>query len=310
MRGRSWRLRINYRTSAEILQLVDGHPRRHRHRRSRRGPRLAQRLPVGAARRTSRARPCRERGPGSRRARDGASRSGRRRAWTRATSLSSPVRSVVLRSLAKELGVHGIRSAELRETEPPYDAVRLSTMHGMKGLEFRCVAIVGVGQAELPAPPRRHADGGGPGPARPRRAAGALSAVRGVYAGTRAAPGLVVRRRQRAGTARTHAGVGAYPKSTNLLRATSRSSSLNTAAKRSSRTSASTERSRRCRLPQRDEAVADRGSCQQLPDRAEGAVLRHHDPEVTGVVAQLALAALHHAQHRAVEVIGRVGVRL
>jgi hypothetical protein len=38
-------------------------------------------------------------------------------------------------------------------------------------------------------------------------------------------------------------------------------------------------------------------------------VLRHHDPKVTGVVAQLALAALHHAQHGGVEVIGRVSVR-
>lgn len=54
------------------------------------------------------------------------------------------------RTVAKELGVHGIRTAELRGSEPPPDAVRISTMHGMKGLEFRCVAVVGVGQRTFP----------------------------------------------------------------------------------------------------------------------------------------------------------------
>lgn len=54
------------------------------------------------------------------------------------------------RNVAKDLGVHGIRTAELRESRPPGDAVRISTMHGMKGLEFRCVAIVGAGRRNVP----------------------------------------------------------------------------------------------------------------------------------------------------------------
>lgn len=56
------------------------------------------------------------------------------------------------RTVAKELGVHGIRTAELRGSAPPADAVRISTMHGMKGLEFRCVAVVGVGKRTFPLP--------------------------------------------------------------------------------------------------------------------------------------------------------------
>lgn len=54
------------------------------------------------------------------------------------------------RTVAKELGVHGIGTAELRDTNPSADAVRISTMHGMKGLEFRCVAVVGVGKRSFP----------------------------------------------------------------------------------------------------------------------------------------------------------------
>ena len=54
------------------------------------------------------------------------------------------------RTVAKELGVHGIRTAELRGSEPNPDAVWISTMHGMKGLEFRCVAVVGVGKRTFP----------------------------------------------------------------------------------------------------------------------------------------------------------------
>ena len=46
-------------------------------------------------------------------------------------------------------------SAPLNCARPsrPDDAVRTGTMHGMKGLEFRCVAIVGVGRDALPLPP-------------------------------------------------------------------------------------------------------------------------------------------------------------
>ncbi len=54
------------------------------------------------------------------------------------------------RTVAKELGALGIGTAELRDTTPPAEAVRISTMHGMKGLEFRCVAVVGVGKRSFP----------------------------------------------------------------------------------------------------------------------------------------------------------------
>ncbi|MGI5132975.1 3'-5' exonuclease [Pseudonocardia sp. CA-107938] len=54
------------------------------------------------------------------------------------------------RTIAKELGVHGISTTELRTGNPSPDAVRISTMHGMKGLEFRCVAVVGVGKRSFP----------------------------------------------------------------------------------------------------------------------------------------------------------------
>lgn len=58
----------------------------------------------------------------------------------------------VARQLAGELGAHGIRTAELHEHDPQADAVRVGTMHGMKGLEFRCVAVVGAGRDTLPLP--------------------------------------------------------------------------------------------------------------------------------------------------------------
>ena len=55
--------------------------------------------------------------------------------------------------MARELHTHGIRTAELSAADAPDDAVRTGTMHGMKGLEFRCVAIVGAGRDALPLPP-------------------------------------------------------------------------------------------------------------------------------------------------------------
>ncbi|WP_214406990.1 UvrD-helicase domain-containing protein [Pseudonocardia lacus] len=54
------------------------------------------------------------------------------------------------RGVAKELKRHGVRTAELRDERPPADAVRVGTMHGMKGLEFRCVAIVAASERNLP----------------------------------------------------------------------------------------------------------------------------------------------------------------
>ncbi|MDN5860402.1 MAG: hypothetical protein L0H84_17480 [Pseudonocardia sp.] len=54
------------------------------------------------------------------------------------------------RTVAKKLGIHGIATCELRDADP--SPVRISTMHGMKGLEFRCVAVVGVGKRSFPLP--------------------------------------------------------------------------------------------------------------------------------------------------------------
>jgi superfamily I DNA/RNA helicase len=149
VRGRSWRLRINYRTSAEILHwsmgilgdiaiadLDEGLDSLNGYRSALHGapPELA---------------------PARNAAQEAEELAMAIEEWREedvdAGDIVVVARTVgVLRSLAKELGVHGIRSAELRETEPPSDAVRLSTMHGMKGLEFRCVAIVGVGKRNFP----------------------------------------------------------------------------------------------------------------------------------------------------------------
>lgn len=54
------------------------------------------------------------------------------------------------RKVARELADRGIRTAELHDGTAGEDAVRLGTMHGMKGLEFRCVAVVGAGREHLP----------------------------------------------------------------------------------------------------------------------------------------------------------------
>jgi len=55
------------------------------------------------------------------------------------------------RKVAAQLAEHGIQTAELHEAGSA-DAVHLGTMHGMKGLEFRCVAIVAAGRDHLPLP--------------------------------------------------------------------------------------------------------------------------------------------------------------
>jgi superfamily I DNA/RNA helicase len=50
----------------------------------------------------------------------------------------------LVESLTRALGRHGVPTGE--------DGVRVATMHGMKGLEFRCVAIAAVGADRLPSP--------------------------------------------------------------------------------------------------------------------------------------------------------------
>jgi superfamily I DNA/RNA helicase len=58
----------------------------------------------------------------------------------------------IVQRVGRELGSHGVRFAELHDADAPAEAVRVGTMHGMKGLEFRCVAIVGAGKETLPLP--------------------------------------------------------------------------------------------------------------------------------------------------------------
>lgn len=53
--------------------------------------------------------------------------------------------SRIARRIARNLGID---TADLHDTGS--DAVRVGTMHGMKGLEFRCVAVVGAGREHLP----------------------------------------------------------------------------------------------------------------------------------------------------------------
>ena len=51
---------------------------------------------------------------------------------------------------ARELNQHGVRTADLTARDGAEDAVRVGTMHAMKGLEFRCVAVAGAGRAAVP----------------------------------------------------------------------------------------------------------------------------------------------------------------
>ncbi|MGD9526409.1 MAG: UvrD-helicase domain-containing protein [Pseudonocardia sp.] len=59
----------------------------------------------------------------------------------------------IVQRVTQELQAHGIRTSELGGAMAPDDAVRVGTMHGMKGLEFRCVAVVGAGRDTLPLRP-------------------------------------------------------------------------------------------------------------------------------------------------------------
>ncbi|RCV58191.1 UvrD-helicase domain-containing protein [Marinitenerispora sediminis] len=55
----------------------------------------------------------------------------------------------VVRDVAKELLARGIRTAPV-DAEDDIDAVRVGTMHKLKGQEYRCVAVVGVGESQVP----------------------------------------------------------------------------------------------------------------------------------------------------------------
>ncbi|MGW8439323.1 UvrD-helicase domain-containing protein [Nocardiopsis sp. NPDC055879] len=79
------------------------------------------------------------------------------RGWTDSGVLPEEI-GVAARSrrLAREAALaieeSGLRSHLLEEGEGPGGAVLVGTMHRMKGLEFRCLAVVAAGEAQLPAP--------------------------------------------------------------------------------------------------------------------------------------------------------------
>jgi superfamily I DNA/RNA helicase len=58
----------------------------------------------------------------------------------------------IAKRMRRELADHGIETADLHDASASPDAVRVGTMHNMKGLEFRCVAVAGAGQDNLPLP--------------------------------------------------------------------------------------------------------------------------------------------------------------
>jgi hypothetical protein len=61
--------------------------------------------------------------------------------------------SGLAREAAAALVKAGIPARHLGRDQPKdHDAVQTMTMHRMKGLEFRCVAIIGLSSAQLPAP--------------------------------------------------------------------------------------------------------------------------------------------------------------
>ncbi|MFC7329941.1 UvrD-helicase domain-containing protein [Marinactinospora rubrisoli] len=76
------------------------------------------------------------------------------RAWL-AAGVAAPSIAVagrnrwVVRDISKELLAQGIRTAPVDATDD-VDAVRVGTMHKLKGQEYRCVAVVGAGEAQLP----------------------------------------------------------------------------------------------------------------------------------------------------------------
>ncbi|MER7433961.1 UvrD-helicase domain-containing protein [Pseudonocardia alni] len=141
--GRSTRLRINYRTSAEILRwslgvmedvavadLSDGLDSLDGYRSALRGKTPTV---VGAASPTAEAEDLalalEEWNT------DGVD-------WADMAVVART--NKLVEALTGALGRHGIPTGD--------DGVRVATMHGMKGLEFRCVAIAAVGADRLPSP--------------------------------------------------------------------------------------------------------------------------------------------------------------
>jgi superfamily I DNA/RNA helicase len=57
----------------------------------------------------------------------------------------------MVREAAAALNAVGVRTVSL-SAKSSKDAVRVGTMHGMKGLEFQAVAVIGVTDGTVPAP--------------------------------------------------------------------------------------------------------------------------------------------------------------
>lgn len=55
-------------------------------------------------------------------------------------------------TVAEILGKHGIPTSDLSDTRSSTESVSIGTMHRMKGLEFRCLAVGAVTSRQLPAP--------------------------------------------------------------------------------------------------------------------------------------------------------------
>lgn len=93
------------------------------------------------------------------------------------------------REAAAALRTRSIATCGLAEN----NGVRVGTMHSMKGLEFRCTAVIGADADHLPYEP--HGPGRrGPRRPRARRPEGAQPRVRGLHAGPRLPVRLLHRR--------------------------------------------------------------------------------------------------------------------
>lgn len=157
VRGRTSRLRLNYRSTEEILRwsasLLDGHPvgrlgedddteGRHDSLRGYRSQ-LHGRIPSAH-------------GYGSQEAEIGALVE-QIRAWTNQDGVKPSEVAVCARfntvvdAVISRLRREGIPAVAVRDDPgPTASGVRVATMHAMKGLEFRCVAVVGVTATVLP----------------------------------------------------------------------------------------------------------------------------------------------------------------
>ncbi len=149
--GRSTRLKINYRTSAEILAWAlrvlgsegatdfdDGVDTLTGYRSALHGE-----APTLAGAPT----------PADEGAELVAALNGWREAGVEWSDIAVVARTnIIAKRMRVTLEGAGIEVDDLHALSGSPDAVRIGTMHGMKGLEFRCVAIVGANADQLPLP--------------------------------------------------------------------------------------------------------------------------------------------------------------